>query len=54
MIWKLVTILIFIIAIAYVLFPFDLIPDMIPVVGWIDDLFALGTGVVFLIKGVRL
>ncbi len=24
-------------AIAYVIFPFDLIPDFIPVVGWIDD-----------------
>ena len=26
-----------ILAIAYVIFPFDLIPDFIPVVGWIDD-----------------
>ena len=31
------TILICILAIAYVIFPFDLIPDYIPVVGWIDD-----------------
>ena len=31
------TILIAILAIAYIIFPFDLIPDYIPVVGWIDD-----------------
>jgi uncharacterized membrane protein YkvA (DUF1232 family) len=30
-------------AILYVLMPFDIIPDMAPVVGWIDDLlFLLG------------
>ncbi len=26
---------------AYVLFPFDLIPDLIPIIGWVDDLVAL-------------
>ena len=31
------TILIAIVCIAYIVFPFDLIPDYIPVVGWIDD-----------------
>lgn len=31
------TILITIVAVSYIIFPFDLIPDYIPVVGWIDD-----------------
>lgn len=26
---------------AYVLFPFDLVPDFLPVIGWLDDLVAL-------------
>lgn len=25
----------------YVLFPFDLLPDFVPVIGWLDDLAAL-------------
>ena len=34
---SLVTVLILILSIAYVIFPFDVIPDFIPVIGWIDD-----------------
>ncbi|MCA9567914.1 MAG: DUF1232 domain-containing protein [Myxococcales bacterium] len=26
---------------AYILMPFDLLPDFIPVIGWLDDLVAL-------------
>ena len=35
-------------SIAYIIFPFDLIPDYIPVLGWIDD------GVVFYLMLKRL
>ena len=31
------TIVILIISIGYIIFPFDLIPDYIPVIGWVDD-----------------
>jgi uncharacterized membrane protein YkvA (DUF1232 family) len=30
-----------IVALAYVLWPIDLIPDLIPVIGWVDDVIAL-------------
>jgi len=33
--------LIAIFAVAYIIFPFDLIPDYIPVLGWIDDALVL-------------
>jgi len=29
-------------ALAYVVFPVDILPDFIPIVGWIDDIFVLG------------
>lgn len=41
---------------AYVVFPIDLLPDFIPLIGWIDDLVALvGLGVttVWAFKVVR-
>jgi len=34
---SLLTIIISLACIAYALFPFDLLPDYIPVLGWIDD-----------------
>lgn len=27
---------------AYVIFPIDVIPDLLPIIGWIDDVFILG------------
>ena len=29
-------------ALLYIVWPIDLIPDLIPVLGWIDDVAALG------------
>ena len=45
---SLLTTLISIFAIIYIVFPFDLIPDYIPVLGWIDD------GIVFYLLILRL
>lgn len=41
---KIIGILIAIIVIAYILFPLDIIPDIIPIIGWIDDLIVLVGG----------
>ena len=32
-------------AIAYFIWPIDIIPDIIPLIGWIDDVIALVVGV---------
>ncbi len=31
------TMIVAIVSIAYIIWPFDLIPDFIPVLGWVDD-----------------
>ena len=53
MISKIVFLIVFVIALAYVIFPVDFIPDIIPVVGWIDDFFAGLIGLIALVKGLR-
>jgi uncharacterized membrane protein YkvA (DUF1232 family) len=45
---SMLTILIVIISVAYIIFPFDLITDFIPILGWIDD------GLVFFLLVKRL
>jgi|CXWL01.1.fsa_nt_gi uncharacterized membrane protein YkvA (DUF1232 family) len=32
----------------YVLFPFDAIPDVFPIVGWLDDVGVVGAAMTFL------
>lgn len=34
-----------IISIAYIIMPYDLLPDIIPVIGWTDDTGMLGFGI---------
>jgi len=36
-----VTIVITLLSVAYIVYPYDLIPDNIPVLGWLDDLLVL-------------
>ena len=50
---KIIYFIIVIFAIIYIISPIDLIPDFIPVVGWIDDFFVGLIGLMFLFKGVR-
>jgi uncharacterized membrane protein YkvA (DUF1232 family) len=40
--WRAKLLVVFVIA--YALWPFDLIPDLVPVVGWIDDLIIVPAG----------
>ena len=41
-------------AVAYLVWPFDLIPDFIPVIGWLDDVGVLTAAALFLVRDVRL
>jgi uncharacterized membrane protein YkvA (DUF1232 family) len=40
-------------AVAYVVWPLDLIPDGFPVLGWLDDLGILAAVALFLVREVR-
>jgi uncharacterized membrane protein YkvA (DUF1232 family) len=37
-------------AVVYAIFPFDLIPDVVPVVGWIDDVGLASIAVAFVLS----
>lgn len=39
--------------VAYVVFPADFIPDVIPVVGWLDDLGAVAVAMAYLTRVSR-
>ena len=40
-------------AVAYTVIPFDAVPDVIPVLGWLDDLGVLGATVAFILRDVK-
>ena len=41
-----------VLAVAYTVLPFDLIPDMIPLVGWLDDIGFLAVAFAFIARDV--
>jgi uncharacterized membrane protein YkvA (DUF1232 family) len=38
--------------VAYAALPFDLIPDVLPIVGWLDDAGVMAAGFAFLLRDV--
>lgn len=40
-------------AVAYVLLPIDLVPDLVPVLGWLDDIGALSAALAFFARDVQ-
>lgn len=40
-------------AVAYVILPFDLIPDFIPVLGWLDDVGVVSAVAWYLVRQIR-
>ncbi|MBL8918963.1 MAG: DUF1232 domain-containing protein [Myxococcaceae bacterium] len=39
-------------AVAYVLLPIDLVPDLVPLLGWLDDIGAVGAALAFFSRDV--
>ncbi|MBS3748182.1 MAG: DUF1232 domain-containing protein [Candidatus Thermoplasmatota archaeon] len=48
---KIIAILFALFTMIYVASPVDFIPDIIPVIGWIDDLLAIGISIYLLFSG---
>ena len=42
-----------ILALIYLIWPFDIVPDIMPVVGFMDDLIVILAAVAFTIKTIR-
>lgn len=40
-------------AVAYLVMPFDLVPDFVPVLGWLDDIGVLSAAAMFVIREVK-
>jgi len=53
MIAKFIWFIVFLIAVLYVISPIDFIPDIIPLIGWVDDVFVGIFGLICLFKGIK-
>jgi uncharacterized membrane protein YkvA (DUF1232 family) len=42
-----------VVAVAYVVMPFDLVVDLIPIVGWLDDLGVMAGIAWFLVRDIK-
>ena len=52
--WGIIKILLIIVLVLlYVMSPIDLIPDFIPIAGWIDDLGVVGYGVKIILNQIK-
>ena len=40
-------------AIAYLVMPLDLVPDVMPIVGWLDDVGVLSAAAMFMVREVK-
>lgn len=40
-------------ALAYTVMPLDVVPDVLPIVGWLDDVGVLGAATMFMIREVK-
>ena len=40
-------------AVAYLVMPFDVVPDFVPVLGWLDDIGVLSAAAMFVIREVK-
>jgi uncharacterized membrane protein YkvA (DUF1232 family) len=40
-------------ALVYLVFPFDLIPDVLPIIGWLDDLGIVSAAMFFVAREVK-
>ncbi|MBX5484222.1 MAG: DUF1232 domain-containing protein [Myxococcaceae bacterium] len=40
-------------ALAYLVMPLDLLPDVIPVIGWLDDIGVLSAAAMFIVREVK-
>jgi uncharacterized membrane protein YkvA (DUF1232 family) len=40
-------------ALAYLVMPLDVIPDVLPLVGWLDDVGVLGAATMFVVREVK-